>query len=76
MVSHHLNLWDFYPQYFQDSNLNFVFQNEFDTKSPWFLLDGDNIVKYDENTPNGRVLFFSTKESLKIMSRAKSLGVD
>ena len=45
-------------------------------KSPWFLLDGENIVKYDENTPNGRVLFFSTKESLKIMSRAKSLGVD
>ena len=53
-------------------------QDDFDAMHDWLKIDGkETIVKYDGKTPcDGRILFFSTDMSLKILSKAKTFTID
>ena len=59
-----------------------LFQHDFDSTSEWFELKGETIVHgdttlIDAQTKNPkRVVLLTSKEALKILCRARDIGVD
>ena len=52
-------------------------QAEFDVSHPWFTFkSNESMVKGDVMVKGGRILLFSSKESMKIMKRSIAIGLD
>ena len=52
-------------------------QAEFDVSHPWFTFkSNESMVKGDVMVKGGRILLFSSKESMKIMKRSMAIGLD
>ena len=49
----------------------------FDVSHPWFTFkSNESMVKGDVMVKGGRILLFSSKESMKIMKRSIAIGLD
>ena len=51
--------------------------DDFDVSHEWFqFTSNESIVKGDVNVNGGRVILFTSKESLKLISRTEAIGLD
>ena len=56
---------------------NFFEQADFDSTSDWFKMRGESIIHGDTTLKCGkRIILLTSKEALKILSRARDIGVD